>query len=90
MALTAGQVEAYQRDGFLVLEGFVPAETCDRLRGRMAELLADFDPAGLSSVFETRERRHGQDSYFLESGDKVRFFLEPGALDEAGELRQAK
>lgn len=90
MRLTGGQLEAYRRDGFLVLEGFVPEAACDGLRARMAELLAAFDPSGLRTVFETREQRHAQDGYFLGSGDTIRFFLEPGALDEAGRLRQAK
>lgn len=89
MTLSPDQLARYRRDGFLVVEGFAPPEACDGLRGRMAELLAAFDPAELATVFDTTDQRHARDAYFLESGDKVRFFLEPGALDEAGRLRQA-
>ena len=37
-----------------------------------------------------REQTQLDDSYFIDSGDKIRFFLEDDAFDEAGELRQAK
>lgn len=90
MTLTPEQLDRYRRDGFLVVEGFAPAEACDRLRERVAELLEAFDPSGLATVFDTKDQRHAQDAYFLESGDEVRFFLEPGATDGEGRLRQAK
>lgn len=90
MTLSPDQLARYRRDGFLVIDGFAPPEACDGLRRRMAELLAAFDPGGLATVFDTTDQRHARDAYFLESGDKVRFFLEPGALDEAGRLRQAE
>ncbi|HEX8376034.1 MAG TPA: phytanoyl-CoA dioxygenase family protein, partial [Geminicoccaceae bacterium] len=90
MTLSPEQLDSYRRDGFLVVEGFVPAAACDRLRARMAELLEAFDPSGLATVFDTREQRYAQDEYFLGSGDEVRFFLEPGALDAEGRLGQAK
>jgi phytanoyl-CoA hydroxylase len=90
VTLSGEQIDRYRRDGFLVVEGFAPAEACDGLRARMAELLHGFDPAEVRTVFDTKAQRHGQDAYFLESGDKVRFFLEPGAMDEEGRLRQAK
>jgi phytanoyl-CoA hydroxylase len=90
MALTADQVERYRAEGFLVLEGFAPASACDRLRARMEELLAGLDVEGVRTVFSTDDQRHARDGWFLESGDKVRFFFEPGAFDAEGRLRQAK
>ncbi|MET0623845.1 MAG: phytanoyl-CoA dioxygenase family protein, partial [Pyrinomonadaceae bacterium] len=36
--LTPAQLSAYERDGFLVLEEFVAASECDRLRARADEL----------------------------------------------------
>jgi phytanoyl-CoA hydroxylase len=90
MALTTDQVERYRAEGFLVLEGFAPASACDRLRERMEELLAGFDVEGVRTVFSTDDQGHARDDWFLASGDKIRFFLEPGAFDAGGRLRQAE
>ncbi len=87
MALSAEQVARYREDGFLVAEGFVPAEACDRLRDRMAELLPALAGDGARTVFSTTDQGHARDAWFLESGDKVRCFFEAGALDAEGGLR---
>jgi phytanoyl-CoA hydroxylase len=74
--LTPAQLDAWERDGFLVLEDFVPAARCDELKARAGQLIAGFDPDEIQSVFSTHEQTRTSDEYFLTSGDKVRFFVE--------------
>jgi phytanoyl-CoA hydroxylase len=90
MRLTAAQLERYQREGFLVFEDFVATITCDALRARAGELVHEFDPRGAISIFSTAAQNHLRDDYFLESGDKIRFFFEEDAFLPDGRLKQSK
>lgn len=88
--LDAAMRSAFAETGFLVLEGYRSAAACDAVRARTAELIDAFDPADVSTVFAADSNAHTRDAYFLGSGDKIRFFLEPGACDAAGRLQVAK
>ena len=88
--MTSTQLDQYERDGFLVLKDFVNGEACDALRARAEALVRDFDPSGVVSIFSTHEQTRTSDDYFLESGDKIRFFFEENAFNYDGTLKQSK
>ena len=90
MKITAAQLSQYERDGFLVLERFVSERSCDDLRKRAEKLVSEFDAYGALSIFSTKHQNQLRDKYFLESGDKVRFFFEEDAFFADGSLRKSK
>jgi phytanoyl-CoA hydroxylase len=75
-AVTDAALARFRADGFLVLDDFVPAERCDRLRARAGALVDEFSPPDQRSIFTTDEQARRTDDYFLDSGDQIRFFFE--------------
>src|SRR6185369_500697 len=90
MTISKQQIEQYRDAGFLVLEDFASEEECDQLRRRAEELVHEFDPAEVVSIFSTREQNRLTDDYFMTSGDKVRFFFEENAFNDDGTLKFEK
>ncbi|XP_022356652.1 phytanoyl-CoA dioxygenase domain-containing protein 1 isoform X1 [Enhydra lutris kenyoni] len=89
--LSPSQLQKFQEDGFLVLEGFFSADECAVMQQRIGKLVADMDvPVHCRIEFSTREEEQlrtkgqGDKDYFLSSGDKIRYFFEKDVFDEKG------
>src|SRR4051794_5834252 len=84
------QLNEYQDRGFLILKGVASESECDELRARAEELVQQFDPAEVVSIFSTHEQNRLTDDYFLTSGDQIRFFFEENAFNPDGTLKYKK
>ncbi|XP_048114889.1 phytanoyl-CoA dioxygenase domain-containing protein 1 isoform X1 [Alosa alosa] len=91
--LTDSDVQRYQDDGYLILEGFLTEAECDALRARMKDIVEQMDvPPHCRIQFSTNQEEQlksqmqGSADYFITSGDKIRFFFEKGVFDDKGEF----
>ncbi|ERT02290.1 uncharacterized protein SPSK_05435 [Sporothrix schenckii 1099-18] len=94
--LSAEQVAAFDRDGYLIIPDALPPAAVAALLQETHRLLAeDFTLEGHPlTKFQTGGddgQEHVGDDYFLGSGDQVRFFLEEDAFDATtGKLAKPK
>ncbi|KAI9634113.1 uncharacterized protein MKK02DRAFT_34716 [Dioszegia hungarica] len=90
--LTAEQKQKWKEDGYLAIPDFFSSEETNEMITRARQLLNEFDIEGhpLTTFKTAEDGEHVGDTYFLESGDKVRYFLETSALTPATASDPAK
>ena len=86
LPLDKKMLDFWDNNGFLVIEDFYTHEECDKLIDKSEKLIENFDAESVKSIFDTKNQNHVDDKYFLESGDKIRFFFEDKAFDNEGNL----
>jgi phytanoyl-CoA hydroxylase len=84
-SLTKEQVNFFHDNGYLVIRDFVSnTKELEALKKRISLIIDnEFDINKHQSVFiASEDEQHSQDVYFLESSDKIHFFLEKDATNK--------
>ncbi|WVQ84482.1 hypothetical protein IAT38_006634 [Cryptococcus sp. DSM 104549] len=80
--LTDEQKKRWAEDGYLVLPSFFDAGETKEMLDEAKRLCDEFDIEGhpMTTFKTSADGEHVGDEYFLNSGDKIRYFLEPTSL----------
>jgi len=81
--LTQQQIDDFSTQGYVVFEQLITVEECKKLKQAIANLIDRWEPEEESScIFSTGgNREQSKSRYFLDSSDKISFFLEEDATD---------
>jgi len=84
--------DEFQDRGFLLLKGFVSKDECESMKKRMKELVDGWDPqletpAAFTTDSKQQTEMQGKSDYFLDSADRIHFFIEKSTADKDGKLK---
>lgn len=85
--LNQKQVDDFQTQGYLIIEDFCSSRQCQDLIDRIRMVVEENQHSFPNLAFSSGDNEHAQHDYFIQSADKIHFFLEPDALDETGRIQ---
>ncbi len=79
------EIKQFNKDGYFVIENFLTTAECDNLRQRCHDIVEEEDFSKHPVIaFNTRDNEQASTDYFINSGDKIRYFFEEAALNDEG------
>ncbi|RVU86664.1 phytanoyl-CoA dioxygenase family protein [Leucothrix sargassi] len=88
--LSEQQISHFNEQGYLVIDELFPVSEMDEVKAQAAILVEQWTEDSREHVFTTNDNDRTDDSYFLNSAEKVRCFFEEDAFDDSGKLVQAR